>query len=125
MLFGGTAEADGAVGRGATFDRPLVALCVVTIAFGCGAAALGVLFAVAGFFTGAFAAGLVRAPVLRLRPFPPAGDLRAVRATFVFLPTPCFRAFVGFLRLAACLRFLAMGNSYSIIDDQKTLTAGI
>jgi hypothetical protein len=92
--------------------RPPVAICVVTIAFGCGAAARVVFFAGAGFFGGTFAAGLLRAPVLRLRAFPPAGDLRAVRTSFVFLPAPCFRAFVGFLRFAACLRFLAMGNSY-------------
>src|SRR6185437_13469106 len=87
--------------------------------FGCrGAAVLAVFFAVAGFFSGAFAAVLLRSVVLRLRAFPAAGDLRAVRTSFVFLSASCFRALVGFLRLAACLRFLAMGNSYSIIGQK-------
>ena len=97
-----------------------------TTAFGCsGATIFAAFFAVASVFAGAFAADFLRALVSPVRALPAALDrlLRAARASF-FLPAPFLGAFAGFLRFAACLRFLAMGNSYSIIDVQKTMMAG-
>src|SRR5262249_15195862 len=125
LRFGGTAVAGGVATEGASFALPpTLAVVFFTTDFRCfGAAVLLALSAVAGFFGGAFAAALLRALVLWLRVFPVAGDLRAACTRLVFLSAACFRALPGVLRLAACLRFLAMRTAIQS-STSKTSKAG-
>ena len=107
LRFGGAVATAGvAVGAVATL-LPLTAIFVGATAF----AFFGVTAPTAFFAAVFFGAAFLRAPVLRLRAFAPAALDRfalAARTSFFFVPAPCFDAFVGFLRFAACLRLVAM-----------------
>ena len=134
LRFGGRATAtDGAAGGGAAGLFSLTAILFGAIAFAfLGATAFAAFLAVADFFgaavAAAFGADFLRALALRSRAFAPAAldrlFLLAARTSFFFLPAPCFDAFTGFLRFAACLRLVAMGAVTQSAAILKTLKAG-
>ena len=112
LRFGGAAATAGVAAGTAASLLPLTVIFVGATAF----AFFGVTALTAFFAAVFFGAAFLRAPVLRLRAFAPAAldrFLVAARTSLFFLPAPCLDAFVGFLRFAACLRLVAMGQLLS------------
>ena len=116
LRFGGAVATAGVATGAAALLIPSSAIFSGATAFAFFEVTALTAFFAAGFFGAPFAAAFLGALVLRLRGLAPASldrFLLAARTSLFFLLAPCLDAFVGFLRFAACLRLVAMGQLLS------------